>query len=156
MNENEQARAEIMTYIDVNPVATLGTLNDDGAPRGSIVYICTDDHRSTVYFLTKSETQKHKNLIANNHVSLTIANPGENSTLQASGVAREISDAMVIDTAMNKLTRLHVNAVDWLPPIAKIRAGPYVLIEVTLQYARLAQFQGMSIGDERIFTQIES
>jgi len=156
MNNNDQARAEIMTYIDRNPIATLGTLNGDGTPYGSIVYVCTDDRQTKVYFLTKSETLKNKNLRANLHVSLTIANPSENSTLQASGLAQEINDAQVIDAAMNKLTRLHVNAVDWLPPIAKVRAGPYILVGIELTHARLAEFKGMSIGDERIFTQIES
>lgn len=154
MDSNSENRANILTYIDTNPVATLGTINEDGTPHGSIVYVCTDDHHSIVYFLTKAQTRKYKNLTANNHVSLTIANPSENSTLQASGTAAEIQDAQIIDAAMNKLTRLHVNAVDWLPPIAKLRAGPYVLVAVTLQYARLAEFQGMSIGDEHIFRQM--
>lgn len=154
MDSNSENRASILTYVDMNPIATLGTINENGTPHGSIVYVCTDDHHSVVYFLTKAETRKYKNLIANNHVSLTIANPSENSTLQASGTAEEIQDAQVIDAAMNKLTRLHVNAVDWLPPISKLRAGPYMLVAITLEYARLAEFQGMNIGDERIFTQI--
>lgn len=154
MDSNSENRASILTYVDMNPIATVGTINENGTPHGSIVYVCTDDHHSVVYFLTKAETRKYKNLIANNHVSLTIANPSENSTLQASGTAEEIQDAQVIDAAMNKLTRLHVNAVDWLPPISKLRAGPYMLVAITLEYARLAEFQGMNIGDERIFTQI--
>lgn len=154
MDSSSENRASILTYVDIHPVATLGTINEDGTPHGSIVYVCSDDHHSIVYFLTKSETRKYKNLTANNHVSLTIANPSDNSTLQANGIATEIQDAQVIDAVMNKLTGLHVNAVDWLPPISKLRAGPYVLVGITLEYARLAEFQGMNIGDERIFTQI--
>lgn len=154
MDNSSENRASILTYIDTNPVATLGTINEDGSPHGSIVYVCSDDHHSIVYFLTKSETRKYKNLTANNRVSLTIANPSDNSTLQASGTAAEIQDAQVIDAIMSKLTRLHVNAVDWLPPISKLRAGPYVIVGITLEYARLAEFQGMSIGDERIFTRM--
>lgn len=156
MNENDHARAEIMTYIDRNPIATLGTINEDGTSHGAIIYVCTDDHQTKVYFLTKSETTKNKNLRRDDRVSLTIANPGENSTLQANGIATEINDPQVIDAAMDKLTRLHVNAVDWLPPISKLRAGPYILVSVEITRARLAEFQGMSIGDERIFTQITS
>ena len=154
MNNTEHARAEIMAYIDRNPVATLGTINSNQTPHGAIVYVCTANHGNSIYFLTKAETRKMNNLTTNSNVSITIANPSENSTLQASGTAYEVKDAQVIDVVMNKLTQLHVNAVDWLPPISKIRAGPYILIEVTLQYARLAEFQGMSIGDQRIFTEI--
>lgn len=156
MNQKDLDRVNILSYIDFNPVATLGTLNADGTPRGSIVYVCTNDRRGVVYFLTKTETQKYKNIQANNHVSLTIANPSENSTLQANGTVEEITDAATIDESMQKLMRLHVNAVDWLPPISKLRAGPYVLMAITLTYARLSEFRGMSIGDEHIFTQMES
>lgn len=155
MNNQDTDRAYILSYIDLNPVATLGTINDDGTPHGSVVYVCTDDHHGVVYFLTKTETQKYKNLNARPIVSLTIVNPDENSTVQASGTAAEIQDPQTIDTVMNKLTRLHVSAVDWLPPISKLRAGPYVLVGITLRRARLAEYRGMSIGDERIFTQIE-
>lgn len=155
MDKNQEARSAVMSYVDVNPIATIGTINSDGTPHGAIVYACTDDHQAIVYFLTKIETTKYKNLTSNPQVSLTITNPMENSTLQASGVAEQIQDAGVLDMAMKKLTRLHVNAYEWLPPIAKIRAGAYVLVGITLQSARLAQFQGMSIGDERIFTQMQ-
>ena len=155
MKENPESQSVIMSYIDIHPVATLGTVGADGAPCGAVVYVCTDDHLPIVYFITKNETKKYKNLIANNKVSLTITHPVENSTLQASGIAREVLDPLVLDEVMKKLVKLHVNAYEWLPPIAKIRAGAYVLIGVTLEWARLAQFEGMSIGDEHIFTQMQ-
>lgn len=154
MSNNIEAQSRIMSYIDINPIATVGTVNTDGTPHGSIVYVCTDSARPIVYFITKAETAKYKNIQTNNHVSVTITHPTENSTLQANGTAHEVQDAQVIDEVMNKITKLHVNAQDWLPPIAKIRAGAYVMIAITLQSARLAEFDGMNIGDERIFTQL--
>lgn len=154
MDEAQKTQSTILSYIDINPVATLGTINEDGSPHGAIVYACTDNARPVVYFITKTETAKFDNLRRNSRVSLTITHPAENSTLQARGRAEEIQDPLVIDEAMNKLMKLHVNSVEWLPPIAKIRAGAYVLIGITLEWARLAQFQGMHIGDEHIFTQL--
>lgn len=154
MNADVEARSAILSYIDTNPIATLGTINLDGSPHGAIVYVCTDISKPVVYFITKTGTAKYKNLRADKHVSLTITHPTENSTLQAQGTAEEIQDAQIIDDAMNRLTKLHVNATDWLPPIAKIHAGAYVLVGITLKWARLAEYEGMSIGDEHIFTQM--
>ncbi|HEX6258302.1 MAG TPA: pyridoxamine 5'-phosphate oxidase family protein [Candidatus Saccharimonadales bacterium] len=155
MNEDHKTQSAIMSYIDVNPIATLGTLNPDGTPHGAVVYVCTDTFKLIVYFITKNQTRKYTNLSSNNKVSLTIVHPSDNSTLQASGTARDIEDPLILDATMKKLTKLHVTAYEWLPPIAKIRAGAYTLVGITLEWARLAEFEGMSIGDERIFTQMQ-
>jgi general stress protein 26 len=152
-NESNRSYDKISEYIDENPVSTLGTINLDGSPHGAVVYVCTDDHRRIVYFLTKIETRKYKNLVARNHVSLTIVNPAQNSTLQADGRAFVTRDPAVIDMVTKKITRGHASANEWLPPVAKIRAGAYAIVGVEIWHARLARFEGMAIGDEHIFTQ---
>jgi general stress protein 26 len=151
---NMEALTNIQTYIDHNPIATFGTINADGSPYGAVVYICADSRRPLVYFITKQATRKYENLIERNQVSLTVVNPSEGSTLQASGRAFEVQDPATIDMVMKKIAREHVSALEWLPPIAKLRAGAYVIIGIDLTYARLAQFNGMVIGDEHIFTKL--
>ena len=145
---------QIRTYIDQHPLATLSTINSDGSPHGAIVYVCADDRQPIVYFITKQQTRKYQNLQEREQVSLTIASPSENSTLQASGHAFEARGASIIDEVVEKITRSHASAEEWLPPIAKLRAGAYEVVGINLAYARLAQFHGMSIGDERIFTEL--
>lgn len=145
---------EILTYIDRNPVATLGTINKDGTPHGATVYTClVDDRRHTIYFLTKTETAKCRNLREHPEVSLTFANIRENSTLQINGSAHDIHDAFIIDMVMKNIVRAHSKASEWLPPVAKLHAGAYVIIGVDVTRARLAHFQGMEIGDQQIFTE---
>lgn len=151
--ENENAYSKIVEYIDFNPIATLGTVNLDGSPHGAAVYVCAIDGRHMVYFLTKTETRKYKNLSTRNRVSLTIVNSAENSTLQADGRAVTVRDSKVIDMVAKKITLAHSLAKEWLPPIAKLRAGAYVIVGVEIWHARLAKFEGMTIGDEHIFTE---
>lgn len=146
--------SKIAKYIDNNPIGTLGTINLNGSPHGAVVYFCADDNRHFVYFLTKTETQKYKNISADDKVSLTIANSGENSTLQAVGRAMTVRDSQAIDMVFQKITRAHASGTEWLPPISKLRAGAYVIVGIEILHARLAQFKGMSIGDEHIFTQV--
>jgi len=154
MNPRKEAES-ITSYIDRNPIATLGTINADGTPHGAIVYVCTDGHeKRTIYFLTKTETTKFRNLTSDNHVSVTITNPDENSTLQANGTTFEVESPRLLEAIMVKLIKQHVHAKDWLPPLTKVRGGAYIMIGVTLKEARLALFDDKSIGDAHLFTQL--
>ena len=145
---------EIRTYIDHNPLTIVSTTDSEGLPHGAVVYACADSDRPVVYFITKQKTKKYQNLRARSQVSLTVVNPAENSTLQADGRAFDVADAMTIDMVTKTITRKHASAKEWLPPIAKLRAGAYTIVGIELAHARLARFQGMDIGDERIFTRL--
>jgi hypothetical protein len=54
---------------------------------------------------------------------------------------------------MKQLTRAHAHAAEWLPPIAKLHAGNYVMVGVTISNARIAEFKGAPIGGRDIFTE---
>jgi general stress protein 26 len=148
---DKEVYSRIQAYIDHHPIATLGTINSDGSPQGAVIYVCTGDHQSLVYFITKQETRKYQNLVERDQVSLTIFNSKDNSTLQANGKAFSVRDPAIIDTVMTKIAHDHVSAKEWLPPIAKLRAGAYEVVGIELQHARLAHFNGMTIGSEDIF-----
>lgn len=134
-------------------MAVLGTIDDDGAPQGSIVYICPLRNQ-TVCFITKNATQKYANLTQRPTVSLTIGNVEDNSTLQMAGQAYVIDDPSLIDAATKKITAIHARMIEWLPPLAKLRAGGYVVVGVKVTSARLAAFKGKDIGSGKIFTKI--
>lgn len=142
---------KIKTYVNHNPVAILGTIGSDGFPHGAVIYIYADDTQPVVYFTTKQATKKYQNLTDHSHVSLTVVNSSENSTLQASGHSFEVQDSATIDMVMKKIAHNHPATKEWLPPIAKLHAGAYVVVGIELVHARLSQFQGMAIGDEHIF-----
>jgi len=63
-----------------------------------------------------------------------------------------VRDADMIDMVTKKITRAHATASKWLPPVAKLHAGAYAIVGIDIWHARLAHLEGMSIGDERIFT----
>lgn len=155
MDKLTRDRVKVMRYIDEHPVAVLGTLDDYHRPHGSVVYAVSGDHESKmhIYFLTKEDTAKFHNLSARPAVSLTSYDEHETSCLQAQGHADVERDPQVIDKVMKQLTRAHAHAAEWLPPIAKLRAGNYVMVGITITHARLAEFKGASIGSRDIFTE---
>jgi len=143
---------KIAAYIQANPVIVVGTVDADETPHGAAVYGCLMAP-DTLYFLTKTETKKFQNILDNPTMSLTIVNPAENSTLQATGTATAETDPQTMETVMGKLRKIQTQGADWLPPIAKLRAGPYQLVRVHLNHVRLANYLRAPIGDTHIFTE---
>ncbi len=156
MDKPLQDRLKVMRYIDEHPVVILGTIDDYNRPHGTVIYAVSGDHQTKmhVYFLTKSDTAKFHNLIARPAVSITAYDEHQVSTLQAQGHAAVEKDPRVIDMVMKQLTRTHAHAEEWLPPIAKLRAGNYMLVGITVSHARLGEFGGKRIGDD-IFTEVK-
>jgi len=148
-----EAYLKVMDYIEHNPMAALGTVNKDGTPHGAIVYICALRNQ-TVCFVTKNLTQKYTNLMERPAVSLTIGNDRDSSTLQISGEAYVIQDPSVMETVMRKIHAVHARMADWLPPLAKLRAGNYAIFGVKITKARLGAFQGLDIGSQYIYTEL--
>jgi general stress protein 26 len=153
MSTKEQYE-KIASYIDNNPVAILGTIDENGGPYGAAVYLCADPHHPKAYLLTKNETRKFKNLSQRNKVSLTIANQKENSTLQATGRASVTHDSEILDMVLKKMVRANPFASEWVPPVSKLEAGQYAVVQIDLEYARLAEFNADGPGSDHIFTEI--
>ena len=150
---DSEAYSKIMNYIEQNPLATLGTINDDGTPHGAVVYICALSNQ-TVCFITKNLTQKYVNITERPTVSLTIGNDKDSSTLQITGQASVVNNAELMDTILKKITQVHARMAEWLPPLAKLRAGNYAIIAVKITHARLGEYKGLDIGNKDIFTEI--
>lgn len=146
--------AKIASYINDNPIATLGTVSEDGAPRGAAVYVYADQEKHVVYFLTKNKTQKYIDILANDQVSLTIVNPKKNSTVQAIGKAFTVHDSQALDAVTRQMVRANPLASEWMPPVSKLEAGQYVVVGIKLTHARLAEFAGMELNREEIFTEV--
>lgn len=139
-----------------HPIATIGTTNSKGEPHGAAVYICPDEQQHVMYFLTKNETQKYKNLLAHEAVSVTVVDPAGNSTLQASGKAFTVQDAHALALITQRMVDANPKTSEWLPPVSKLDAGQYVVVGITITSARLAEFQGMDVLEEHIFTEVGS
>lgn len=147
-------RLKVMRYIDKHPVVVLGTIDDYHRPHGSVVYAVSGDPETKmhVYFLTKEDTVKFHNLKARPAVSITSFDEDDIDCLQAQGHAEVERDPHVIDMVMKNLTRAHPHTEEWLPPIAKLRAGNYVIVGVTISHARIGEFKGATHGHHDIFT----
>lgn len=144
---------EIVSYVKDNPVMVLGTVNASGHPHGAAIYVCATA-ADQLYFITKTDTQKFKNIEHNPNVSVTIVNPDDNTTLQAQGKASVVESPVLLEEVMAKMTRIYARSPDWLPPIAKLHAGPYQVVGIKLSNSRLAHFKDTKPGSPHIFKEL--
>lgn len=150
---DSEAYFKIMNYIEQHPLAALSTVNDDGTPHGAMVYVCGLSNQ-TVCFITKNLTKKYVNITERPDVSLTIGDDADSSTLQLTGKASVVNNPELMDTILRKITHIHARMAEWLPPLAKLRAGNYAIIAVKITHARLGEFRGLDIGSNQLFTEI--
>lgn len=68
--------------------------------------------------------------------------------------ASQVHDPATLDMITMKINRTHASAEEWLPPIAKLRAGEYAMVAIELTEARLANYKGKMIGEAGVFTEI--
>ena len=145
MDETNPSYAKIMEYIDHNPAAVLGTVDEDGVPHGAVIYVCTASH-GTVCFVTKNVTKKYANIADRPSVSLTFFDERQSSTLQVQGRAFIAQDAQMVDYVLDRVKKIHALQAEWLPPVSKIQDGEYAVVGIEVQHARLAEYQGTGIG----------
>ncbi len=125
-------------FLKRHPMGVLSTVANDGKPWGAAIYFVADEDFS-FFFVTRSGTQKYKNIEANPHASLTIADPETQTTVQAAGKISRVPVKDTVDIVFKKLAAIKPkDNPDWLPPIIKVHKGDWMILQLTpdhLQYA---------------------
>lgn len=149
MNNNEK----ILQYLSRQRVVALATSDSNGVLHSAAVYIYAKEPK--VWFVvSKQDTKKARNLTKQPRFSAVTYDRQDNSTLQARGVATNEEDPDVIGDVMSAMAKIYGTGHDWLPPIAKIRAGEYVVVRLDIEWLRFAHFGGASAGSEDIFLEL--
>jgi general stress protein 26 len=145
---------KVLDYIKDHPEAVISTVDNDHTPHGAVVYIYTDNLKR-LYFLTKTKTKKFTNLKDHSPVSLTFFDKTDNSTLQINGKSYIETDPHVVSATMQKLMQEQVHESRWIPPIARIEAGDFVLVSIIPQKMRLAEYGAETALGDDVFTDIK-
>lgn len=154
MDEGSAEYLQITSYIDSHPIAIVGTINDDGTPHASAVYIFNVSHH-TVCFVTRNLTRKYQNIFDRPEVSLTIYDDHDVSTLQANGQAFIANDEHMLTYAQQKIEQMYKIRADTLSPIDKMEgSGDFVLIGVELHKAKLTTYQGIDTNMDEAYLEV--
>ncbi len=109
---------------------TLSTTNEHARPHGAAVYYIIDElHR--IYILTKTETEKAKDIAKTGEAALTVFDESTDETLQIHCKAYIETNEKVRRYVFDELVRPRTYSTKVsLPPVAWIRKGSFVVIRL--------------------------
>lgn len=137
----EQYRKEVLDYLGMQRVAVLSTHAQDNTIDAAAVFFLADKDLH-FYFTTKVGTRKYQNMATNPQVTLTIPSDIELKTIELKGTASILTNPKEITDHITMLiNKNRYENSPWSPPIAKLDAGPFVIVKVTPSWLRYGVFQ---------------
>ena len=133
---------KITNFLERNHTAVLATANKEtGQPHAAVVYY-TISSKLHLYFVTKRDTAKSRNLEANPQVAMVIYEADTQSSVQLYGQATAIEDPQKLQSALAMMAG-HAKATAQTEslPISKLNAGDHVLYQVVPRNIRLAEYK---------------
>lgn len=142
-----QSRERILEFLGDHKVGVLATADATGKPHAATVYV-THDQQLNMYFVTKRETQKCRNLTANPRAAIAIYDAATQTTVQVEGNVTEITDQAQSDRVFAEVQRTVMHtSTSGVPPTSKMAAGSYVTYKLESPNARMATFTHTSVND---------
>ena len=138
----ERYQKEVLDYLGMQRMAVLSTHAEDNTIDASAVFFLADRDLH-FYFSTKVGTRKYKNMATNPQVTLTIPSDDELKTVELKGTASVLSNPKEITDHITMLINKnrYIEGSPWAPPIAKLDAGPFVIVKITPSWLRYGVFQ---------------
>ena len=136
---------ELEEFVRNNPVGVVSTSGSSGIASAAVYYVLDTD--GVLYFNTRHDTEKLKNIRENPEVSFAVFQRNPDMTLQYKGTAEVVSSVShITDTYTNLLQRIFQEGV--VPPILRTDAGEVELVKVTPTWVRFGNFShGHDQGD---------
>ncbi len=136
---SQRARIFLMSH----EVAVLSTIDEVGRPHGSTVYFAVDKN-NYIYIVTKTETQKARNIMFNHDVALTMYDSNSLQTLQINGNAIVEQDPHITKQVYETILRPRFEGQHAeMPPIMYLPAGQYEVIAVTPTHFKFSDYKNM-------------
>ncbi len=118
-------------FLRSREVAVLSTTDRTGNIAGATIYYLFGGN-DKFYILTKSDTAKAHNMLANHQVALTIFDAGKAQTAQIQGYAEIEADPPTKQTVFDRLVRPRdYGGETRMPPLTEIEAGGFIAFRIT-------------------------
>ena len=136
------ASSDLVDFLKRNHIAVIASANKEGArPHAAVVFYATDS-KMNLYFLTKKDTTKSRNIETNPQASAVIFEPELLRTAQIYGSISRVEDQSMMDKAKRIMAKYaSQTAGTGITPISKLNAGEEILYRLTPQSIRLGDYK---------------
>lgn len=155
--EINESREHLADFLSKHSVGVLATSTKEGRPYAATVYL-TYDQQFNIYFVTKKDTQKSRNLQNNNRAAIAIYAAATQTTVQAEGAVVEVTDPEQVTWVMNDIWRIALSiSPTSAPPQTRLVAGGYVVYKLITPVLRMATFVQQNPEDyDKIFENVST
>lgn len=112
-------RNQAQLFMMQNRAAVLGTVNNRRVPHVATVY-CWVSAKLDVYFVTRTESRKYRNLVARPTVAMTFTDKDNVSCVQLTGQAERVSDIKDEQDILFKLQTLRYQEAQVVSPALQL------------------------------------
>lgn len=135
-----ESREHIGEFLKTHNVGVLATATANGKPHAATVYV-TYDQQFNVYFVTKKDTQKNRNLQENSRAAIAIYDAPSQTTVQAEGTAVAVTDSQLVESIITEVWSVALRtSQSHIPPTTKLTAGGYIVYRLSAPSLRMATF----------------
>lgn len=152
-----ESRARLSSFLNKNQVGVLATVDAAGKPHAATIYF-TFDRQFDIYFVTKKDTQKSRNLQQNNSAAIAAFDADTQATVQAEGTVVEVTDPRQLEWVFNDIWRIAAKTSSKsAPPQSQMTAGGYIAYKMATPSLRMATFVRQDPADyDKIFEVINT
>lgn len=134
-------------FIQDHPIGVVATADKSGKPHAAAVYFVLGEDLD-IYFVTKEQTTKYKNIVENPHVSIVMYDAENQATLQAQGRTEQVKDIAKFMRLFAKILDVSADTSDSdRPPVSKLFAGDYFMFRIEPEEIRIAEYLKPDKGD---------
>lgn len=156
MNNKEIKKITIhnlLRFLKKENLATIATVNDNNKPDAATIHYVVRDNLD-IFFLTKKETGKYKNIQRQNEVVLIVTNAEDLETVKIRGNAFTVKgDSAIVSEIVTTLAHSEkfIADLDKLLPIIKRNAGEMVVVKIKPYEIRMSRYHMESLQEELFY-----
>lgn len=128
-------------FLQSHETAVLSTTDRTGNVQGATIYYAlgTDDK---LYMITKSDTSKAHNMLANHQIAVTVFDADEAKTAQIQAYAEIEADVATKQAIFKQLIRpRNYGGESRMPPITELDAGGFIAFRITPTYIKYTDYK---------------
>jgi uncharacterized protein YhbP (UPF0306 family) len=131
---------KVYDFLRQHPMGILSTAAGPESVWGAAIYYLADEDLN-IYFVTRTGTQKYKNLESHPFVALTVADAEQQITVQLSGKVDRMPINKYMNVFFDKFAAMRPDGdYQWAPPIDKVHEGNYMPLQLTPSFLQYADF----------------
>lgn len=129
----------VSDFIKSHYIAVMATVDENAQPSSSTIYYVLSK-KDEIWFLTKSDTTKYKNLQVNGKASMTVLDQAKPSAVNLTGYVVEVEENSEKDEILQSITKLADEKLHDFAPIIKLHKGSFRAMKFVPQQAIMSDY----------------